>query len=184
MSPDTSPRLGYLGMKLFLLSLSVLFAASLVGFLVIRSRAEVWPPEGAPPLPSGLWWSTAIILISSWVLSLGQRRFNPGEAKKAMPYFAACLALALAFLGNQVLNWKALGPLVRVSQVALYTFSFLMLTVLHALHVLGGVASLVGVTMKAGRGCLTSAGLAYAAAYWHFLTVVWVVIFLVLKLLF
>ncbi|MGQ9836256.1 MAG: hypothetical protein ACUVRQ_09855 [Thermoanaerobaculaceae bacterium] len=38
--------------------------------------------------------------------------------------------------------------------------------------------------MKAGRGSLTSAGLAYTASYWHFLTVVWMVIFLVLKLLF
>lgn len=184
MRGETSPQLGYLGMKLLLLSLSVLFAASLVGFLVIRWRAGVWPPEGAPQLPSGLWWSTAIILLSSWVLRLAQRRFNRGEAKSATPYLIVCLALALTFLANQVLNWKALGPLVRVSQVALYTFSFFMLTVLHALHVVGGVVSLVVVTMKAGRGSLTSAGLAYTAIYWHFLTVVWMVIFSVLKLLF
>ena len=35
-------RTGVLGMRLFLLSLAILFAASLIGYLVVRVRAEAW----------------------------------------------------------------------------------------------------------------------------------------------
>ena len=43
-----------LGMWLFLASLGMLFAAGLLGHLVIRFRQPVWPPEGAPGLPGGV----------------------------------------------------------------------------------------------------------------------------------
>lgn len=171
-------------MRLFLASLSVLFTATIVGILVVRARATTWPPEGAPPLPVGLWLSTGLILLSSWTLSAGSRRFSQGAGKVAAHYLMVTNVLALVFLANQVLNWQALWPAFAARATALYAFSFFLLTVLHALHVLGGVVSLAVVSVKARRARLTHQGLSYAATYWHFLTVVWLFIFALLKVLF
>jgi len=184
MSQELRQAPGYLGMKLLLLSLSVLFAASLVGILVVRLRAPQWPPEGAPGLPTGLWLSTVVIVASSWTLSRAQRRVRLGEPGQGLGPLTATGVLALVFLGNQVLNWAKLVPAQAPKSTALYGFSFLLLTVLHALHVLGGLVSLAVVTFKARAGSLTAAGLTYASLYWHFLTVVWLVIFAFLELLF
>lgn len=175
---------GQLGMRLFLLSLSVLFAASIVGFLVVRARASVWPPEGAPPLPPGLWLSTGLILLSSWSMAAAGRRLDQRDHGGAVRFLVGTLLLALAFLANQALNWLQLWPVLRLRPAALYVFSFLLLTVLHALHVLGGVASLGVVTVRAQRERLTLEGFRYAGMYWHFLTGVWLVLFAVLQFLF
>lgn len=175
---------GQLGMRLFLLSLSVLFATSIVGFLVVRGRTPVWPPEGAPPLPSGLWLSTALIVLSSWTLSSAAKRLAGGDDQGTFRWLLATIVLAVAFVTNQTLNWVALWPALHARATALYVFSFLLLTVLHALHVLGGLASLGIVTSRARRRSLSTQGLAYAGMYWHFLTVVWLVLFLFLMLLF
>ena len=41
-----------LGMWLLLASLGMLFGASLIGFLILRARADQWPPSGTPPMPA------------------------------------------------------------------------------------------------------------------------------------
>lgn len=175
---------GQLGLRFFLLSLTMLFAASLVGILVVRYKAAVWPPAGAPTLPKGLWASTALIFLSSWTMGRAVRHQARGESRPTTRFLLATAGLALAFIANQTHNWLAIWPGVRVQTTALYVFSFLLLTVLHALHVLGGLVSLAVVTAKAGKGRLSAAGLSYAATYWHFLTGVWLVLFLFLELAF
>ncbi len=107
-----------------------------------------------------------------------------GESRPTTRFLLATAGLALAFIANQTHNWLAIWPGVRVQTIALYVFSFLLLTALHALHVLGGLVSLAVVTVKAGKGRLSAAGLSYAATYWHFLTVVWLVLFAFLELTF
>lgn len=175
---------GRLGMRFFLLSLSMLFAASIVGFLVVRAKAPTWPPEGAPPLPSGLWLSTALILLSSWTFSKAFREVAGGDQQGAFRWLVGTVLLSLVFVANQILNWIALWPALYARATALYVFSFLLLTVLHALHVVGGLVSLGVVTAKAKRATVTTQTMAYAGMYWHFLTIVWLVLFLVLMLLF
>jgi len=94
---------GRLGMRLFLLSLSVLFAASIVGILVIRMRAAVWPPEGAPPVPAGLWLSTLLILASSATMGLVQKTAARQQLAGSFRYLLATDLLALLFLVKEPL---------------------------------------------------------------------------------
>ena len=49
-------------MWIFLGALGMLFAAAIAGFLVVRLKAESWPPPGMPRLPRGLWVTTAILV--------------------------------------------------------------------------------------------------------------------------
>ena len=67
----------------------------------------------------------------------------------------------------------------------LYGFLFYLLTGLHALHVVGGLVPLAVTTARAWQGKYTAvahAGVEHVALYWHFLDVIWLVLFGVLVL--
>ncbi len=175
---------GTFGMVLFLVSLSVLFIASIVGFLVVRLRAPVWPPPGSQGLPKGLWVSTFILLASSATLHAALRAVRGGRRQAVSGWLAATTFLGLAFLTSQAVNWIRLfglegGP----KESGLYAFTFYILTGLHALHVLGGLIPLGITTFRSLAGRYTArshAGLRYMSMYWHFLDGVWLVLFAIL----
>ena len=174
---------GRLGVKLLVLALSMLFAASIMGYLVIRSRAAVWPPPGVPRLPETLWVSTLIILISSFAMQSAVRAARTDRQRPLGTWMLLTTALGVAFLVSQTLNWFALVAANLTARTNLYGFTFYMLTGLHAAHVVGGVIPLGVVTARAWRERYSSAfhpGVEYCAIYWHFLAVVWVVLFTLL----
>lgn len=177
---------GIIGMRIFLGSLTVLFVASILGYLLTRSRAATWPPPGVPALPSGLWLSTGVIVACSVTIHLALRAVRMGERSACSRWLSATLGLGLLFLTVQSVNWFALVAAHFTPKTNLYAFLFYMLTVLHALHVVGGLVPLGIVTGKslAGRyGSGWHPGVTYMAMYWHFLDAVWIVLFLVLYVL-
>ena len=100
----------------------------------------------------------------------------------------ATLVLAVGFLGLQSYAWYTIWP--QVAAVAApgssYLKMFYMMTGLHAAHVVGGLVPLVIVTAAAYKGMYgrkKNAGVRFTAIYWHFLDVVWCVIFVVVYLL-
>ncbi len=173
-----------LGMWLFLASLAMLFAAAVVGFLVVRLRAAEWPPPGSPELPDGLWLSTAILLVLSLLMVAAERAARAGAGERLWRTLSGALALAVAFLGSQVANWMRMAASYDATQQSLFIFGFYVLTVLHALHVVGGLVPLVLVVVRARGGRYNSAnteGVHLVAMYWHFLFLTWIAIFAVLS---
>jgi cytochrome c oxidase subunit 3 len=177
-----SPR--QLGMRLFLVSLGILFGASLIGYLVIRWRADQWPPPGTPELPPGLWASTAILAVLSVLLVVAVRSARAAETVALGRQLAAATALAVAFLAAQTGNWGGMAAGGVVPQQSLLLFAFYVLTFLHALHVLAGVVPLVLVTLRTRKGRYVDdpEPVELVAAYWHFLGVAWLAIFAVLSI--
>ena len=180
---------GMLGMRLFLVSLGVLFGAVLVGYLVIRLQPTAEPAPEIPPLPAGLWLSTVLMLISSvtmqWALGAA-RRDRHRQLRVGM---AATTLLGLAFLGTQTVCWiQWSGPLTASLdevQKAFVLTGFYVLTGVHALHVIGGLIPLAAVTIRSFRNRYSStdhAAVRYCAMYWHFLDGVWLVLFATLML--
>jgi len=178
-------RTGLMGMKILILALSMLFGASIFGYLVIRNRAEVWPPPGVPRLPATLWVSTLIIVISSFTMQSALRAARADRQAALRTGLALTTLLGGAFLLSQTLNWFALVAANLTAKTNLYGFTFYMLTGLHAAHVVGGLVPLAVITMRAFAGRYSAAaheGVAYTAVYWHFLGGVWVILFAVLML--
>ena len=177
--------LGTFGMQLFLVSLGILFAASLAAFLIIRIRADAWPPEGAPGMPFGLFISTSLMLLSSVTIWWGMRNIRAGNGGALSIGLLATLILGIAFLGIQGWAWSQLYALELTARSNLYGFTFFMLTGLHAAHVIGGLIPLTIVTTRAFLNRYSAEdhnGVAHVAMYWHFLDVVWIVLFAVLFL--
>jgi cytochrome c oxidase subunit 3 len=180
---ESTPGAGELGLQLFLVSLSVLFGAAVVAYLVVRNRALVWPPPGVPGLPSGIWVSTGLLLVCSVTVQLALHAMRRGNPQRSLRFLALTLGVALLFIGSQILNWIELYGTDSAFHAHLFAFSFLMLTGLHALHVLGGLGQLGFVICKGVRGKYSWAshnGVRYAATYWHFMTGVWFVLLLLL----
>jgi cytochrome c oxidase subunit 3 len=201
-APAASDRVGSFGMWLFLTSLGILFAASIAGYLVVRSRAVEWPPPEMPELPAGLWVSTIVILISSVTIQIAWNGVRKGRQGALIGGMLITCLLAVVFLVTQVANWAWLVSLnatfERASAMAaeaptgsplksapMYLFTFYLLTGLHALHVIGGLVLLFVVAARSFRGFYSAGrhfGVRFAATYWHFLDAVWLIMFVLMFL--
>lgn len=182
-------RAGVLGMSLFLASLGMLFAASLIGYLVIRVQLAYWPDD-LPPLPPVLWISTLLLGVSSVTMQIALNAVRAGRQGELRRMMILTTVMAASFLVFQAVAWTGwLEDIIDrwdVSEPYRWALSsFYVLTGLHALHVFGGVIPMIVVTRRAIAGRYSSEryhGVQYCAMYWHFLGAVWIVLFIALLL--
>ena len=170
------------GMRLLIFSLSVLFLAGLVGYLITRQRLG---SEYAVTLPTMLYGSTAAILVTGGFLEMAWQRLRRGSVQPASVLLRLAVVAALVFLVFQV---PALTRLLAGHRAAVVEGNPLLgfvffLVLLHALHVVGGLAAMAVVVARSlGRSLnpdQDGATVRLTARYWHFLDVVWVVLFAV-----
>lgn len=186
---------GRMGMFLFLASLAMLFVAGLVGYGIIRINAPAWPVD-LPHLPRTLLISTALLAISSGSIQLAFSSARSRQLHRATWLMLLTLALGAAFLFMQLVAWFSwlsdVADWWAESEAYRWALtSFYVLTGIHALHVLGGLipiaVSTVTIRRRAAKAdsdeastTVPHAGIHYCALYWHFLGIVWLVLYLVL----
>jgi cytochrome c oxidase subunit III len=186
-------RLGTFGMILFLASLSMLFAAAMFGYIMIRLQVTnpdrgPTPPLGDIHLPLLLWLSTFIIVVSSAVLHYAGMSVALERQRAFRNAVAAVCALGFAFLVVQTpALYQLLSEQHHVADVnnRLYVL-IITLVGLHAAHVIGGLVPLVIITVKSRRGTYDHEHhhpVTHFAMYWHFLDVIWVLMFSILQIL-
>ncbi len=172
-------------LRLFLVSLSMAFGAVLAFYFIMRSRISPWPPPGTPALPRGLWLSTVLIVASSFTMHAAVRAVRQ-DRQTALRFAAlSTLVLALGFLVSQTFNWVLAVAAKMPPGLNMFAITFYLLTGLHALHIAAGLIPLGIVTVRAFLGRYTSAhsaGVRQCATFWHFVDVVWLVIFAALQL--
>jgi cytochrome c oxidase subunit 3 len=180
--PSSGVDAGTFGMYLLLAALGMLFAASLVGYWVIRSQHQPWPPPGFPRLPGSLWISTLVILLASVTIQRAVSAARLGAVAMLRSQLLMTLLLGLVFIGLQTWAWFQVWQQLRAAATAAgpYQKLFYVLTGLHAVHVLGGLAPLAVTVRRAFAGAYVPSnhpGVRYCAMYWHFLDGVWCVLF-------
>ena len=145
---------GTVGMILFLAALFMLFAASLLAYVMVRINGVNAPAAGTIHLPGLLWLSTAMVIGVSVALTIATRQIREGKHRSYRKSLTAALALAAGFLTVQapaMVNLLSQHASLRATNVRIYGLIFFLI-LLHALHVLGGMVVLVIVTVKAHRG--------------------------------
>ena len=184
--PSGEPdRLRRMGMWLFLASLTTLFAPFLIAHLFMRIDAGQWPPGGLPPWPAALWLSTALIIATSLAMEWAARALRSQGTAALRRALVVATLLAVAFLACQSYCWSRLFDQdypFTLWRVAGFAWFFM---VIHALHVIGGVAALGLVIRNTSLGRYSrtrSAGVRHCASYWHFIDAVWLVMFTVMFL--
>lgn len=176
-------------MWLFLLTLAMVFATTIIAYVVVRLQLvseNDWKPEGAPGLPWLLTLSTVLLLLSSATMHGASRAVRLGSGGRAAgSWMVLTCFLIVGFLVCQTFAWVDLVRDDLLFDESLYAWLFFVLTGLHALHVLCGLPPLALVTVNCLRGrygtdSVSRSGLMYCAMYWHFLDAIWVVLYLVL----
>jgi len=201
ISPEMAARRGTVGMLLFLAALFMLFAASIVGYVLIRLQIthapEVPLSNGYSrpivalqtlELPSMLWVSTFLVVGVSVAISLAQAFFARGLHQPYRKALIAALALGAGFVTVQT---PAMVSLLMSQSAGREKFGHLygllfFLVLLHALHVIGGMIGLGRLAMRVQHGGYnpTDPGpTKHIALYWHFLDAIWIAMFATFYLL-
>jgi cytochrome c oxidase subunit 3 len=180
---EYSPPPASTGMWVIFYAITMTFAA-LTSAMIVRKGASLdWRSF---TLPSILYLDTALLLGSSVTLEIARRRVArfmggiviPGESPARWLYIT--LGLGLLFVTGQYVAWA------QLRQEGLYLATnpsssfFYLLTVAHALHILGGIIGLGYVIRKLDKSELRRSTLDAASRYWHFVDVLWVYLLLLL----
>jgi len=178
--PKARFQAGLFGMWLFLVVLAVVFASTILAYLVVRiDNGAAFIPADAPKPPALLLASTVALVLSSFTMQRALRAGRTGDPRQG-GLMLVTLILALAFLVAQGLAWRQLYEQNLVISDNLYAWTFYVLTGLHAAHVLGGLPPMLVTTWRASRAAYGPddyRGITYCAMYWHFLDVVWIVLY-------
>lgn len=180
--PSFSASPAQLGVWVGLAALSMLFGSSLVAYFITRHQSPNWHVPGAPGLPAGLLLSTLLIFATSVALHAALRAIRKNRFSATTRALYLTGLFALAFLVGQWLNWRQMWK-GYAGAPSLYAFTFYMLTILHAVHVVGGFIPLGLVVSRASRREYSSSrweGMRLCSQYWDFLCVVWLVILVAL----
>jgi cytochrome c oxidase subunit 3 len=179
-----------LGTWVAMASFGMLFGTFLLSYLLARVRFPVWPPIGADPVPLGIpTLSTGVLVLSSFFVYKANQSF-PSTPQSFFKNWNFSLALGLLFLVLQGGLWIQLWNQGLRAQDHIFGGTVYVLTGLHALHVLVALGGLVFVPLKL-KPLLKTRGLEIFSKseapknmglFWHFLGVVWILMYLLLVL--
>jgi cytochrome c oxidase subunit 3 len=165
-----------LALKVFLAVVAVLFML-LVTAYGGRMAYEDWRPA---PQISLLWANTFVLILSSVALQWAQYSVRRGRMDAMRAGLLAGGAFTVVFLFGQVLAWRQLGAMVyfEVSNPAIAFFY--LITGLHGLHLLGGLVAWGRTVVKVWGNfdvAKVRQSVELCTVYWHFLLLVWLVLF-------
>jgi cytochrome c oxidase subunit 3 len=176
--PRKPSGMGLFGMRIALIPITVLFIATGIVYYA-RSRTGInWR---AVPMPTLLWLSTALILVSSWTLERARAALRTGNIGTYARWLLRTLYIGLGFLASQALALQQLvtrGLFLRHNP---HSSMFYVITVSHGAHLLGGLIALAYLLLRSRRAA-TRRAVVVTALYWHFLAGLWVGLFLFLLL--
>ncbi len=124
--------------------------------------------------------NTFLLLTSSWTLAVAVASLQQGNITALQRNLFITMALGTVFLGIQAYEYSHLSHEGFVLGYNMYTDIFYILTGFHGLHVAIGVVWLLRCWLKSLRGDYTREnyiGIEVLGLYWHFVDIVWIVLF-------
>ena len=175
-----------LGVWLFLAS-EIMFFTGLIGSYIVLRFANIssWPiPATVLNIPlTGI--NTFILICSSMTLVLGLASVQRGYQEGLQVGLFLTIILGSLFLTIQFNEYKALIHDGFTISSSIFGSCFFTLTGFHGAHVLAGVIWLVIVFIRSLLGKFSPeeyAGVELVGLYWHFVDLVWIILFTILYL--
>jgi cytochrome c oxidase subunit 3 len=173
-----------LGIYLFIISEVMLFGAFFTAYFFLRVvKGDPWPAPGTdiPVLVAAV--NTAVLVSSSFTMHWASVSAKNGNRPGMRAGLFATFFLGLTFLSVQINEYVHLGwsPQDHAQGTIFYG-----LTGLHGAHVTVGLILLLFANIRANRGHFTPEehrGVEVPGIYWHFVDVMWIVVFASLYLL-
>jgi cytochrome c oxidase subunit III len=190
-TPLTPESWGKLGMWIFLAGDAVGFGVLLAGYGIMRATSGDWPnPYDA--LGINLTAAMTFLLICSSVTMVKALEWlGKGDRARAIKYLLVTALGGAIFVSLQAYEWTHLihnGLLITGNPwgAALFGTTFYLVTGFHGLHVTGGVIYLLVIAryvMNRPNPSTTYNAVEICGLYWHFVDLVWIMVFTFLYLL-
>ena len=176
-----------LGMWTFLGSEVMLFTGLIATYLVFRGKSLDGPtPAELFADPTIVAFNTLVLLCSSLTMVLAHEAVERANKRRFFLFILATAALGALFLSVQVFEYSKLIAEGLGLGVNMFGASFFTLTGFHGAHVSVGVLLLLLTAIRGWRKGFTQEyplGVEIVGLYWHFVDLVWVVIFTLVYLL-
>ena len=169
---------GWWGMITLIATETALFAYLLFSYFYIASQhGGAWPPEGPPKLGLAI-PGTVVLMLGSVTMAWGERGIRAGRRRQLLQGLGASVVLGLALMVLEGIEWSRKGFTPRTD---VYGSLYFTVTGFHLVHVLVGLLMLVMLfvwTLLGYFGVRRHSTVSIAVMYWHFVTAVWVAVFL------
>jgi cytochrome c oxidase subunit 3 len=165
-----------IGLWMFLAVATSVFFLFTVSY-TFRMDLSDWVPV---PKPNVLWLNTGLLIVAS--IALERARVSARDARIGSMRLALIIGglCSLAFIGGQLIAWRELtgaGYLLAENPASSF---FYLITALHGIHVLGGLWVWAKTSVNLLRGIDVRLSVELCAVYWHYLLIVWIVLFAML----
>jgi cytochrome c oxidase subunit 3 len=187
-SPLTPESWGKLGMWLFLAGDAMSFGCLIVGYGILRYAAPKWPVPSEILGINLTALMTFLLIVSSVTMVLSLSAVQHGDRAKFKKFMGLTILGGLTFLGLQAYEWTHLITEVLPHHnlsfsTDLFATTFFVLTGFHGMHVTGGVIYNSCVLAAVSRRRYEAKHVEIAGLYWHFVDLVWILIFTFVYLL-
>jgi cytochrome c oxidase subunit 3 len=179
---EAHPDLRVFGLITFLFSEGMLFLGLFTAYFAFRAIALEWPPAGTEKLEILLPGINTIILVSSsFVIHQADHAIKENKIRAVQLWFLATFVMGAIFIAGQLYEYQHLGFGLTTN---IFASTFYVLTGFHGLHVIIGLCLILAVLLRSFKlGHYTAQnhfGIAAASIYWHFVDIIWIVLFSIL----
>ncbi|MHC5212199.1 MAG: cytochrome c oxidase subunit 3 [Planctomycetota bacterium] len=192
---------GKVGMWIFIAQDGMAFGGLLLAYALLRIFADVWPAEGLTPtdvLGIGLTAFATFVLICSSVSMVMAVQASQHARQGATVFWLLLTILGgVVFLGIQAYEYTHLVHLgIGFTEATfqgqalnpMFGSTFYVVTGFHGAHVTAGVIYLTCILFGAMKGKYTKGGLSHSPVelvglFWHFVDLVWILVFTFIYLL-
>jgi cytochrome c oxidase subunit I+III len=177
INPGARRNPGWWAMVLIIATEAMLFAYLLFAYFYLWSMANTpWPPGGPPELKLVV-PNTIVLLVSSGTMWWAESGIRQGSQLRLRIGMLLTLLLGIAFLIVQAIEYSKKDFALQTNA---YSSLFFTITGFHGAHVFVGLLFNVVVQLRAWLRHFTAErhlAVTNAALYWHFVDVVWLVVF-------
>jgi heme/copper-type cytochrome/quinol oxidase subunit 3 len=191
-SPLTPESWGKLGMWVFLVGDAMSFGGLLAAYAALRMSTPGWPVSADILGVQLTALMTFLLICSSVTMVKALAAIREGDRSGLVKFLLMTVAGGALFLGLQAYEWNHLMHAKEMTlthlhgQESLFGTTFYILTGFHGMHVFSGVVYLACIAVQGMRGKYTadnSNPVEIAGLYWHFVDLVWILIFTFVYLL-
>jgi heme/copper-type cytochrome/quinol oxidase subunit 3 len=170
----------------FLGSECLLFGALISTYILYRHRAVTGPtPRKLYDIPFTS-VSSFVLLMSSMTMVLALAAIQRGDHRRLRVWLSTTAILGATFISGQVYEFTSFIRQGMTLKTNVTSGAFFVLTGFHGVHVTLGIVMLLSLVRMSQRGMLPTAKsevVEIVGLYWHFVDIVWVVIFTVVYLI-
>ncbi|MFE3846479.1 heme-copper oxidase subunit III [Flavobacterium sp. LB3P45] len=166
-----------------MVSMIMMFAGLTSAYVVSKSRTD-WLKDFQ--LPTAFYFSTLVIIGCSVTFHLAKKAIQKDNQSATTKFLLSTLVLGILFVILQFVGFEQIvenGYYFTGSESSITTTFLYVVTVVHLIHLAGGVISLLIIIynhFKQKYNSSQTLGIELGAMYWHFLDLLWVYLFLFL----